>query len=467
MTECSQREIRFEGCGRREVVARFDGGDITSDAGGLLLLEADRRIRLLGRFAECFDDHRSPELIEHSVRELASQRVLALAHGYEDLNDHDELCRDPMLALLVGKRDPKGGDRRRKGDRGKALASSSTLNRLELSRPGQARGHRYKRVELDFAAVDRLLVDVFLEAHASAPDEIVIDLDATDDPLHGQQEGRFFHGYYGNHCYLPLYIFCGEHLLCARLRRSNIDASAGSIEELEPIVQRIRESWPKVRIVLRADSGFCRDWLMSWCEARGIDYILGVARNARLEEKLAPWLEHARDLSERSCTKSCLFTSFEWSTLDTWSRPRQVIGKAEWLGKGANPRFLVTSLSCKSSADAERLYRDVYCARGDMENRIKEQQLYLYADRTSTHWMRSNQVRLYFSSVAYVLMSALRRLALAGTELAAAQCNTIRLKLLKIGARVKVTVRRVWLHMSEGCPYAELFAMAWHRLRAP
>lgn len=467
MTECTQRELRFRAPGRREVVARFDGGDITSDAGGLLLGEVDRRIGLLEGFAACFSDHRDPSRVEHGVAELVRQRVLALALGYEDLNDHDTLSADPLLAVLVGKRDPKGRDRRREAHRGRALASSSTLNRLELARPESAGDDRYKRIELDFEAVDRLLVETFLGSFDEAPEEIVLDLDATDDPLHGKQEGRFFHGYYGHYCYLPLYIFAGEHLLCARLRTSGIDASAGALEELERIVGQIRARWPSTRILVRADSGFCRESLMAWCEQEGLEYVLGLARNDRLQAQLEPWIQHARDLAEADEGSACLFTSFEWSTLSSWSRMRTVIGKAERLEGKDNPRFVVTSLACRDSRDAERIYREIYCARGDMENRIKEQQLYMYADRTSTHWMRSNQVRLYLSSVAYVLMSALRRLALSGTELAHAQCHTLRLRLLKIGAQVRVTVRRVWLHMSEAYPLAEVFLLAWRRLRSP
>jgi hypothetical protein len=467
MTECSQPEIRFRAPGRREVVARFDGGDISSDAGGLLLGEVDRRIGLLEGFAACFSDHRDPSRVEHGVVELVRQRVLALALGYEDLNDHDTLSADPLLAVLVGKRDPKGRDRRREAHRGRALASSSTLNRLELARPESAGDDRYKRIELDFEAVDRLLVETYLGSFEEEPEEIVLDLDATDDPLHGKQEGRFFHGYYGHYCYLPLYIFAGEHLLCARLRASDIDGSAGALEELKRIVGQIRARWPSTRIVVRADSGFCRESLMAWCEQEHLDYVLGLARNERLQAELEPWMQHARDLAEADDGLACLFASFEWSTLSSWSRMRTVIGKAERLQGKDNPRFVVTSLACRDSRDAERIYREIYCARGDMENRIKEQQLYMYADRTSTHWMRSNQVRLYLSSVAYVLMSALRRLALAGTELAQAQCHTLRLKLLKIGAQVRVTVRRVWLHLSEAYPLEEVFLLAWRRLRSP
>jgi hypothetical protein len=466
MTECTQRELRFRGPGRREVVARFDGGDITSDAGVMLLGEVERQTGILQRFAECFRDHRRPERIEHSVGELVSQRVLGLCLGYEDLNDHDELRLDPLLAAVVGKRDPKGA-RRRGRDQGAGLAGSRTLNRLELGTPDAAQSDRYKRISLDTELVDELLVDVFLASYSAPPKEIVLDLDATDDPLHGAQEGRFFHGYYDCYCYLPLYVFCGGHLLCARLRRSNRDGAAGSVEELQRIVSRIREAWPKTRILVRGDSGFCRDWLMSWCEEQGLDYVFGVARNPRLEERLAPFLSHAEDFHRITGEKATLFTSFDWSTRETWSRTRCVIGKAEWTRGGGNPRFIVTTLTCRSPENARRIYREVYCARGDMENRIKEQQLDLFADRTSTHTMRGNQLRLYMSSIAYVLMHALRRLGLEGTEMAQAQCGTIRLRLLKIGARVSVTARKIWVHMAEACPWAGVFLAAWRRLCVP
>ena len=463
MTECTQPELRFRGPGKREVVARFDGGDITSDAGVMLLGQVERRTGILRRFAECFTDHRRADRTEHGVEELVTQRVLGLCLGYEDLNDHDQLRLDPLLATVVGKRDPKGSKRRQR-DRGFGLAGSRTLNRLELGSPDEAASHRYKRISLDAELVDQLLVEVFLASHLEPPKEIVLDVDATDDPLHGWQEGRFFHGYYNCYCYLPLYIFCGEHLLCARLRRSNIDAAAGSLEELQRIVARIRESWPEVKILIRGDSGFCRDGLMSWCEEENLDYVLGVARNERLERELAPFLEHAEGMSEDLRRKVTLFTSFPWRTLETWSRSRRVIGKAEWSRRGGNPRFIVTSLSCKDSQDACRIYREIYCARGDMENRIKEQQLYLFADRTSAHTMRANQLRLYMSSIAYLLMHALRRIGLKGTEMAKAQCSTIRVRLLKLGARVRVTARKVWVHMAEAYPWAEIFMTAWRRV---
>ena len=464
MTECTQSRFEFHGLGRREIVASFDGGDITSDAGGLLLREVERQTGLLGRLAECFTDHRDPELIEHSVRELLAQRVYGLALGYEDLNDHDELRHDPLLAVLVEKADPTGQSRTRVRDRGKPLAGKSTLNRLELTPPGADADSRYKKIVASCAAIDALLVDVFLDAHAAAPEEIVLDLDATDDPLHGHQLGRFFHGYYGNYCYLPLYVFCGEHLLCARLRPADIDASAGSVGELARIVAQIRARWPAVKILVRADSGFCRENLMAWCEAHDVDYVLGLARNERLTAEIAGELEQAREQFATDGRAARVFRDFPYQTRESWSRARRVVGKAEHLEKGANPRFVVTSLPPEQIA-ARPLYEDVYCARGDMENRIKEQQLFLFADRTSCETMRANQLRLYFSSIAYLLLVTLRQQGLRGTELEKAQCDTIRLRLLKIGAQVRVTVRKVWLALSESYPYRRLFAQVYHNLR--
>lgn len=463
-TECYQESFGFQSLGRREIVGRFDGGAISSDGGGLLLREVDRRLRLLERFAACFRDHRNPDLTEFTAQELVTQRVMALALGYEDLNDHDELRLDPLLAVLAGREDPSGQDRVRAQDRGKALAGKSTLNRLELSTPEHAAGERYKRIAVETEAVDRLLVDVFLEAHAPAPEWITIDLDATDDPIHGEQEGRFFHGYYRNYCYLPLYIFCGEHLLGARLRPSNIDASAGTEAELERIVGQIRQRWPQVKIVIRADSGFCRESIMAWCETHDeIYYVLGLARNKRLEKELAPSLGEARALYEQTQTAARVFHEFVYRTRTSWSRARRVIGKAEVMALGNNPRFIVTNLRVEQQP-GQTLYEQVYCARGDMENRIKEQQLMLFADRTSTAWLRSNQLRLWFSSAAYVLVQALRRLGLAGTRLAQAQCGSIRLWLFKIGALVRVTVRKVWVSLSSACPYRDMFIQVYEKL---
>ncbi len=425
--------------------------------------EVEKRTGIIERFAGCFRDHRAEEQVEHTVKELVAQRVYALALGYEDLNDHDQLRQDPLLAVLAEKGDPTGESRVRERDRGKALAGKSTLNRLELTKAVVEGKERYKKIVMDQAGVDRLLVDVFLEAHERPPSEIVLDLDATDDPLHGKQEGRFFHAYYGHHCYLPLYIFCGDFLLGARLRPSNIDASAGCVEELKRIVAQIRQAWPGVKITLRGDSGFCREELMAWCEQEGVDYVLGLAKNERLKAEIASEQEQAAAEYKQTGQAARVFKEFSYQTRKSWSRARRVIAKAEHLEKGANPRFVVTSLDAETWA-ARPLYEDLYCARGEMENRIKEQ-LMLFADRTSTAFLRSNQNRLYFSSVAYLLMEALRRLGLKETDLAQAQCSTIRLKLLKIGAVIRVTVRKVWVSMAGGYPYAQRWARIWARLQ--
>ena len=456
-TQCTGEQLEFHALGRRLVTGRFDGGRISSDAGGVLLREVDKRIGLTERMSGCFVDYRNASSVEHRVRELVSQRLYAIALGYEDLNDHGELRGDALVSLLVGKKDLTGQRRIRERDRGYALASASTLNRLELGEPEEAAHHRYKRIVSRPEALDELLVEVFMESQPRAPREVWLDLDATDDPLHGHQEGRFFHGYYGCYCYLPLYIFCGEHVLCARLRPSDRDGSAGSIEELERIVGQLRRRWPKTRIHIRGDSGFCRESIMKWCEAHDIGYVLGLARNPRLVRALGAQMREARAAHRHTGKPARRFRDFTYRTRKTWSRRRRVVGKAEYLPKGANPRFVVTNLSPRK-ASARRLYEKLYCARGDMENRIKEQQLDLFADRTSTHTMRANQLRLYFSSFAYVLMHALRRLGTEGTELARAQCATLRLKLFKIGAQVRITARRVWLSFSQAYPYAETFA---------
>jgi Transposase DDE domain group 1 len=455
-TQCNSTYLDFPILGRREIVADFDGGHITSDGGALLLKKVEQLTGIIRQFAACFTDHRDPGLIEHTVEELVAQRVYALALGYEDLNDHDDLRRDPLLATVVGKLDPTGQTRQRRRDRGKALAGKSTLNRLELTPVGAGEDSRYKKITCNLHAVEELLVTLFLQAQDRPPDRIVLDLDATDDPIHGHQLGRFFHGYYQNYCYLPLYIFCGDHLLCARLRPSDIDASAGALKQVQRIVAQIRATWPGVKILLRGDSGFCRDPIMSWCDATGVDYLFGLAQNTRLRALITAEQEQARQEYERTKQPARVFAELRYRTLDSWSRERRVVAKAEHLAKGANPRFVVTSLAVEDRA-AKGLYEEDYCGRGEAENRIKEQQLHLFADRTSARTMRANQIRLFFSSLAYVLLNALRRLGLAGTELAEAQCQTIRLKVLKIGALVRVTVRKVWVHLASSCPYAEVF----------
>ena len=391
-----------------------------------------------------------------------AQRVYGLALGYEDLNDHEELKNDRLLATLVEKTDPTGQSRKRARDRGKPLAGKSTLNRLELT-PKRGPEERYKKTVLDEEAVDRFFVGTFLQAHEEPPERIILDVDASDDPLYGDQEGKFFHGYYRDYCYLPLYIFCGRWLLCARLRESNIDASKGTVEELERIVAQIRAKWPEVEIVLRGDSGFCREPIMAWCEQNGVEYVLGIAKNERLKAAIAEELAEAEALYEHSGKAARIFKDFTYSTLDSWSRARRVIAKAEHLSRGENPRFVVTSLG---DLCARELYEDLYAARGDMENRIKEQQLDFFADRTSTHFMWSNQVRLWISSVAYTLLQHLRHFGLRGTSLEVAQSGTIRLKLFKIGALVRVTVRRIFLSFAEGYPYRDLFAQVLANVRA-
>lgn len=465
MTECTSVQLEFQGVGRRAVSVAFDGGHVSSDGGAVLLRATDERLGLLERFAACFTDHRKSELIEHSLLSLLRQRVYGLAQGYEDLNDHDDLMRDPLMALLSGKRDVEGQGRRRAADQGKALASSSTLNRLELTPADADRASRYKKVVYHPERIEDLFVDIFLEAHGEAPKEIVLDFDATDDPVHGEQEGRFFHGYYRQYCFMPLYVTCGEHLLAAKLRTANRDASAGTCEVLEHLVTRIRARWPETRIVLRADSGFARDAIMAWCEANDVRYVLGLAKNERLRAAIRTQQYEARCAYQETGKAARVFTEFPYRTRNSWSARRRVIAKAEHLAKGANPRFIVTNLP-GSEVRSRELYEDVYCARGEMENRIKEQQLDLFADRTSAHTLRANQLRLWFSSMAYLLFSALRRIGLRHTAMAKATCGSIRLKLLKIGARVTVSVRRFLIHLASACPYKEVFHTALAHLCA-
>jgi len=465
MTECNQVSFAFASHFRREVVARFDGGTMTTEAGALLLHQVEQRTGILRQFSACFTDYRRPERIEHRVSELVRQRVYGLALGYEDLNDHDQLRQDPLLAVLDGKADIAGEQRRRPQDRGKAGAGKSTLNRLELTPAAANAQSRYKKIVLEEAAVDRLLVDLYIQAQPRQPDLIVLDLDATDDPVHGEQEGRFFHGYYREYCYLPLYIFAGEHLLCARLRGADRDAAAGAVEEVQRIVQQLRQVWPEVPIVLRADSGFCREALMAWCEQAGVDYVFGLAQNQRLRKIIGRPMQQAKQQFEETGKAARVFTEFSYRTRKSWTRERRVIAKAEHLAKGENPRFIVTSWS-PAQRPAQRLYEDFYCQRGEMENRIKEQQLALFADRTSTAYLRSNQIRLYLSSIGYCLLMALRRLGLRGTAMAQAQCQTIRLRLLKIGAQIRVSVRRIWIAMASGHPGAALFQQVYQNLHA-
>jgi hypothetical protein len=454
-TECSRDLFGYEVVEGRQVVAAFDGGAVSSDAGALLLGATNRAIDLIRRLAGCFVDGRMPELVEHTVETMLMQRIAGIALGYEDLVDHDELRHDPVLATLVGKLEARRADCA-------PLAGKSTLNRLEHA-PASALD-RYHKIGHDPRAIEGLFVTLFLEAHRRPPARIVLDLDATDDPIHGHQDGRFFHGYYDCYCYLPLYVFCGRHLLAAKLRRSNIDASAGAVEEVARIVAQIRERWPRVEILLRADSGFTRDELMAWCEDNDVDFVFGLARNERLVEAIADQLATVEAESLIDGRPARRFTDLDWRTLDSWSQARRVVAKAEHLAKGSNPRFVVTSLPV-DQIDARSLYEDIYCARGEMENRIKEQQLDLFADRTSAATMRANQLRLWFASFAYVLLEALRRIGLRHTQFANATCGTIRLKLLKIGALVSTSVRRVKIAMASACPHRDEYHLAYLYLK--
>ena len=454
MTECTQSGFGFEACGSREIVARFDGGTISSDGGAFLLRQTDKRLNLLPRMAECFLDDRNQDLIEHSVLEMISQRVYGLALGYEDLNDHEQLRKDPVFGILAGREELD-----------EPLAGKSTLNRMEL---GAGTKDRYKKITFWKDGLDELLVKVFLESHENPPAEIILDVDTTDLPLHGKQEGRFFHGYYDNYCYLPLYIFCGEQVLCARLREANHDAAFGSLQEIQRIVAQIRMAWPAVKIILRGDSGFCRNALMSWCENHGVDFVLGLARNQRLRKIIGAEMHAATEQWSQTGKPARVFSEFDYQTKKTakkggWDRPRRVAAKAEHIDGKENPRFVVTSLRSEEWP-AQALYEKLYCARGDMENRIKEQ-FSLFADRVSTETMRANQMRLYWSTMAYVLMSGLRRLGLKATELAGAQVSTIRTKLLKIGAQIRVTDRKVWVSMASSYPWQDLYQQVWTNLR--
>ena len=463
-TECRTDQLIFQGFGGRQVVAAFDGGRLSSDGGVLLLREVAERTGMLRRFASCFVDHRNPDLIEHRVEELVGQRILAQACGYEDVEDHDVLRDDALLAVAAGKRDATGERRKRKRDRGHALAGKSTLNRLERTPAGATRAARYKKIVCVGEEVERFFVREFLAAHRRPPREIVLDLDATDDPVHGHQLGRFFQGYYREYCFLPLYIFCGHYPLCAKLRPADIDASAGSLKQVQKLVARLRQEWPDVVITLRADSGFCRDHLMSWCEAHDVRFVFGLPQNKRLLKIIGREQQEAKLAFEQSGQAARVFADFTYRTQKSWSAERRVVGKAEHLSKGANPRFIVTNIPATERA-ARALYEQDYCGRGEMENRIKEQQLCLFADRTSCRTLRANQLRLWFSTLAYVVLHVLRERGLKGTQLATARCDTIRTKLLKIGAAITVTVRKVWVQLASACPYRQVFARVWQNLR--
>ena len=455
-TGCNAERLEFQPEGARRVEATFDAGRVSSDGGLALLRELTRRSGVFRQFAACFTDSRDPSRIEHTVEELLTQRVLGIICGYEDLNDHERLRDDSLLALAVGKADVTGEHRKRERDRGHALAGKSTLNRLELAAPVVDGAERYKKISYDDLGIERLFVTRFLDAHEQPLTELIIDLDATDDPVHGEQEGRHFHGFYGHYCYLPLYVFCGEYLLGAALNTADVAPGKKAVEELERIIAQILARWPDVRIIVRGDSGFCNDEVMRWCEHSGVDYILGLAKNSRLSAEIADEMTAAKAEHARTGEKARVFKDFRYKTRDSWSCERRVVGKAEYITDKENPRFVVTTLPA-TQWPAQALYEDLYCARGEMENRIKEQQLGLFADRTSTHTLRANQLRLWLSSIAYVILHDLRRLALVGTELARAQVSTIRCRLLKIGAVITVSVRRVYVSLSSVFPLQEVF----------
>ena len=446
-TDCQQGSFQFKALGARQVVADFSGGRLSSDGGVLLLRELDRGVGLTRSVAACFQDRRNPDLITHTVPELVAQRIFGLALGYEDLNDHQSLRHDPLLAAAAGKLQSE-----------EALASAPTLNRLEITADRPA--SRYHKIAPEPVRLEALLLQLGVRTLRRRQREVILDFDATHDPLHGRQEGTFFHGYYDCHCYLPLYAFIGDALVWAQLRTADRDASDGTVAALAKIIPAIRRRCPKARIVLRGDSGFCREAILAWCEAHQVDYVIGLARNERLLAKLTPALVRAREQAVLCSGTARVFAEFPYRTLDTWSRERRVIGKAERLGDKDNPRFIVTSLSRRG----DELYEQVYCARGEMENRIKEQQGDLFGERLSSHGFAANQLRLWLSAFAYVLMERFRAVALKGTALAQATAGTIRLRLCKLAARVEVSVRRLRVRLAESAPVQALFAHAWRRL---
>ncbi len=443
MTKCNGTPLLFTSLERKKMVADFAGGDLTSDGGLPLLREVDRKIGLIDAIDAALDDPRCPWLIEHDQRTLLAQRIYAIAAGYEDLNDHQTLRNDTLLQAVTD-RVLKAGQTQRD-----PLSSPSTLCRLENRIP-----------RADLVRMAEVLVEAFVASHAAPPKPLVLDFDATDDRLHGDQEGRFFHGYYDHYCFLPLYVTCGRQLLTAYLRPANIDAAKHSRAILKLLVRRFRQVWPKVKIVFRADSGFCRWRLLRWCDRNGVDYIVGLAKNARLKRLARRPMVQARWDCRRTGRPQRLFEEFDYAA-GTWDRPRRVIAKAEHGSRGQNPRFVVTSLP----GDPRTLYEDLYCQRGDAENRIKEQQLGLFADRTSCHAFLANQFRVLLSAAAYVLLETLRRVGLAATELASAQATTIRLKLLKIGGRIVRSVRRLVIHLASGYPLQNTFETILRRLR--
>ena len=475
MTHCRQEVFQFQGLKSRKVTADFTGGYLSSDGGALILRDLERRLRIIPRLSLCFADTRNQGFVEHRLVELLAQRIFGIVLGYEDLNDHDRLRLDPVHALLAGKTDITGEKRVHRRDRGKALAARAILNRLELGACGG--DGRYRKILADAKSIESLLISEGLKAIPPQSKEIVLDFDATDDPLHGQQEGAYFHGYYKSYCYMPLYCFCGNIPLWAQLRDCKRDASDGTVEALAKIVPMIRKRFgKKVRVVVRGDSGFAREAIMKFCEKEKLYYCFGLAKNATLKALMKSTLAEMREhIEDGQLTLPCRqFVEFGYRTIKSWSRFRRVVGKAEILVKGENPRFVVTNLSAEGIAvDASperlaprRLYEQFYCARGDMENRIKEQQLDLFADRTSTHFKASNQLRLWFSSFAHLMLSRLRAVVLKGTQLAHATIGQIRLKLFKIAARVRISCRRIHFELASAYPYWQDFAKAHANLQA-
>lgn len=431
----NKEKLKFQGIGTKKVIGSFDGGIITSDAGGLLLGEVESRSNILKNFSKCFTDYR--KFCDYSVKDLISQRILGIIFGYEDLNDHEKLRNDPTLITLVGNK----------------LAGKSTLNRLESSEASIS--NRYKKIVFDEKKIEDFFVEVFLNSFSTPPKEIILDLDATDDEIHGNQEGKFYQGYYGHYCFLPLFIFCGDFLLCAKLRRSNIDGAFGAKDELERIIKKIREKYPNVIIRIRGDGGYCRDEIMTWCEGNNCHFIVGMPKNTRLTKIIEEEMACAKFAYQHTLEPSRVFKTFNYRTLDSWNKERRVIAKAEHLEKGANPRFIVTTL--ESPDDGNYLYEEVYCQRGEMENRIGEMKNDFFSGRTSCTKFKSNQLRLWFSAVAYVLSNELRRTGLKGTELARAHFSTIREKIFKIGASVIVTATKIHFHFASSYPFSELF----------
>ena len=489
-TDCNQTKFEFQGLGKRKVEADFSGGHLSSNGGTVFLREIDERLKLSTRLSGCFRDLRDQRYVEHSLPALIAQRIHGIALGYEDLNDHEALRVDPLFAVSCGRRDVLGEERRSEPEAGKPLAGKSTLNRLELGAQ-DTEGH-YRKIQANAEKIRDLLVTMGVEAIPANRKVIVLDFDATDDPIHGEQEGRYYHGYYKNYCYLPLYCFCGNIPLWAELRSSDRDGSAGTREALEIILQAIRKRFgKKIVVIVRGDSGFCRDELMNWIESQpNVHFCLGLARNKRLQRLLEPTFEGVlEDMGYPDLLLNAMaagaqeapklegsarrFAELRYRTLDSWSRERRVVGKAEIANGKTNPRFIVTDITGEETwakdnlllRDGRCLYENFYCARGDMENRIKEQQLDMFADRTSTNHMTSNQLRLWFSTFSYMLVSSLRAYALKGTRLAKATVGSIRLHLMKIAAHITVSVRRIHIRLASSCPTADVFAQAHRNLQ--